>query len=619
MKNCRYMMFFFTIFAVTSMIAKGGNQKNILPYSDFGLTERKAAAYLLDRFAFGARPGEVDQLLEIGLETWFNRQLNVEFPNQQLNEYLSHLHSLHMSNDQILNVYPPNGVVKSMARREGIISSNDQNAESSKVRQKLKKFSVRKGFRPQRELLDELISQKILRSVYSENQLAEVLTDFWFNHFNVSSTDNQAKPWILSYERDAIRPHILGHFRDLLGATAKHPAMLYYLDNDQSSAASDATLKSLKTHRRKRKKKSKETSTNRNLTERATPNSEVMMTDSLVTPKTPQRGINENYARELMELHTLGVDGGYTQKDVVEVARAFTGWKVNRKNKRTRGKPNRGIKDGDFLFSPWNHDVKEKTILGQKFPHGGGIEEGERVLDILALHPATAKHISQKLATFFVSEDPPKGLVDRLAKVFLNTDGDIQALMREISVSPEFWQARETYKTKSPVRLIVSALRSTKAGIKKTQKLAQWAAEMGQPLYACRPPTGYPDRGAFWINAGTLLKRMNFGISLASNQISGISLDLKGLGTNSEDNDLDKSLTIYTNFLLPERDITKMLQRLDQQLISDNNRKKENKKIRNIKNRKRRKAKIAAREREQKKLIVQAIGIILGSPEFQIH
>lgn len=614
MKSPRYTMLSFAVLFTISVISRSQNPIAIFPYSDFGLTERQAAAHLLNRFTFGARPGEIDQLLEMGLETWFERQLDSNWSCPKLDERLSKLQSMQMSTEQILKVYPPNGKVKSMAHREGVIDRNDQNIQPAEVRQKLKEFSKEKGFRPQRELLDELIAQKFLRLVYSENQLAEVLTDFWFNHFNVSITDNQAKPWVLSYEHEAIRPYVLGRFRDMLGATAKHPAMLYYLDNNQSNASTDATPKAL------RKQRSKKTSTlNLSSTEKIISDSQIMMSDSSVNPKTLKRGINENYARELMELHTLGVEGGYTQRDVVEVARAFTGWKVNRKSKRKNGKPKNIIQDGNFQFLPWNHDVKEKIILGQKFPVGGRIEEGQRVLDMLAEHPSTAKHISQKLATYFVSEDPPATLVDRLAKVFLQKDGNIKALMREISVSPEFWGGEKKHKTKSPIRLAASALRSTGANINKSRQLAQWVAKMGQPLYACRPPTGYPDQGTFWINTGTILNRMNFGISLASNQIQGIRLNLVDLEPDAELSSNNKFLTVYASLLLPERDITKMCQRLEQQIISINDKERKNTKIKNTKNIKRRKAKIAAKKREKKQLIIQAVGIILGSPEFQIY
>ena len=253
MKNPRYMMLSFAVLFTISVIARSENPITILPYSDFGLTERQAAAHLLNRFTFGARPGEIDQLLEMGLETWFERQLDANLSCPKLDERLSKLQSIHMSTEQILKVYPPNGAVRSMAHREGVIDRNDQNAKPTEVRQKLKEFSKEKGFRPQRELLNELIAQKFLRSVYNENQLAEVLTDFWFNHFNVSITDNQAKPWVLSYEQEAIRPYVLGRFRDMLGATAKHPAMLYYLDNNQSNALPDATPKALREQSQKEK------------------------------------------------------------------------------------------------------------------------------------------------------------------------------------------------------------------------------------------------------------------------------------------------------------------------------------------------------------------------------
>ncbi|MDW8020306.1 MAG: DUF1800 domain-containing protein [Chloroherpetonaceae bacterium] len=539
-----------------------------LPYREAGLSDREAAAHLLDRFAFGARPGEVDAVVQMGVEKWLEQQLEAKQKSTKLDEKLAQFPALAMSNAEILNTYPNPGLLLAQAYREGLISQRDT-ANRAELRRKILGLYRKEGVRPQRELLDILRTQKILRAVYSENQLEEVLTDFWFNHFNVSITDNRARAFVLSYERDAIRPNALGKFRTLLGATAKHPAMLLYLDNAQSTAAEGASTtlsqqmrqSPLFAHRRQRA-----------MVERKAEMK--AMQDKLpdaVQRRFPKRGINENYARELMELHTLGVEGGYTQKDVVEVARAFTGWTVAPRGKRAepfhtrieQAKALGFLEEGDFLFRPDMHDAGEKVILGTVFPAGGGKEEGERVLDILASHPSTARFISTKLARRFVSDSPPKSLIEKLTKAFLETDGDIRAMVRTMAESPEFWSKEARHaKIKSPFELTVSALRAIGAEVEHTRDLARWIERQGQPLYACQAPTGYPDSAAAWVNAGALLNRMNFGLQLALGRIQGISFDLLALNGYHEPESLEDALRAYAARLLPERDHSETIRRL---------------------------------------------------------
>ncbi|HET7853868.1 MAG TPA: DUF1800 family protein, partial [Candidatus Methylomirabilis sp.] len=328
-----------------------------LPFQEAGLTQRQAAAILLDRFAFGARPGEIDRVVAQGLENWLEEQLSGNRPEHELVGRLAPLKTLTLSGREIATAYPGPGTVRAQAIREGVISRNDPPTDRAETRQKLQAFAQHKGYRPQRELTEELMTQKLLRGVYSENRLTEVLVDFWYNHFNVSITNNRARPFVLSYERDAIRPHVLGHFRDLLHATAKHPAMLLYLDNAQSTASDGTTTTmSQTTKRRGGMRRGEESQTK----------------EEPSKGRSSQRGINENYARELMELHTLGVDGGYTQQDVIEVARVFTGWTVllpgprggrlQKRLTRTNGPGLAG--DGDFLFRADTHDATQKIILG---------------------------------------------------------------------------------------------------------------------------------------------------------------------------------------------------------------------------------------------------------------
>ena len=346
----------------------------------------------------------------------------------------------------------------------------------------------------------ELGEQKLLRAVYSERQLQEVLADFWFNHFNVDVRKGRGRSFITAYERETIRPRVLGRFRDLLGATAKSPAMLFYLDN-WMSADPDGPHPA----------------------PRAgwglTPRRPIPGTfgpggvrPRSARPRPPpgqnaRKGLNENYGRELMELHTLGVDGGYTQKDVTEVARAFTGWTIQN--------PRIG---GGFVFEPRIHDPGEKVVLGHVIKAGGGQSDGEQVLDILAKHPSTAHFIATKLVRRFVSDTPPPALVDRVAARFRQTDGDLREVMRTILASPEFMapDARGV-KVKTPFEFVASALRTTATEVDDATMYVRALQQLGMPLYMCQPPTGYADTADAWVNTGALVNRMNFALRLARN------------------------------------------------------------------------------------------------------
>jgi len=536
-----------------------------LPYQEAGLTHKQAAAILLDRFAFGARPGEIDRVVAQGLENWLEEQLSGNRPEHELVGRLAPLKTLTLSGREIATTYPGPGTVRAQAIREGVISRNDPPTDRAGTRQKLQTFAQNKGYRPQRELTEELMAQKLLRAVYSENQLTEVLVDFWYNHFNVSITNNRARPFVLSYERDAIRPHVLGDFRALLHATAKHPAMLLYLDNAQSTASDGTTTTMSQTTKRPG---------NHSPIRGGMPRREGSQTreeTSKGRPSLQQRGINENYARELMELHTLGVDGGYTQQDVIEVARVFTGWTVLLPGPRrerlqkhlTRANGLGFVEDGDFLFRADTHDATQKIILGETFPPGGGMEEGERVLDMFARHPATGRHIARKLAVRFVSDRPAASLVERLTQQFQETAGDVRALIRTIATSPEFWQeAARRSKIKSPFELVASALRALQADVEQPRPMLEWIARMGQPLYAYQAPTGYPDRAEAWVNTGSLLNRMNFGLHLAPGRIPGIAFDLPTLNGGREPESVEAALATYAALILPERDLTETLRLL---------------------------------------------------------
>ena len=332
----------------------------------------------------------------------------------------------------------------------------------------------------------ELVDSRMYRALYSNHQLEEVLVDFWLNHFNVFNGKGPARMLLTSYERDAIRPHVLGHFRDMLLATARHPAMLYYLDNWQSQAPRE---------------------------------------DVPATPANVRRpGLNENYGRELMELHTLGVDGGYTQADVIAVARAFTGWTIY--------DPNR---IAEFQFNPAFHDRKEKIVLGQKIPAGGGEQDGIQVIDILSRHPSTARFISKKLAQRFVADAPPQSLIDRMAATFTATDGDLRAVVETMLTSREFlsegaWQA----KVKTPLEMVLSAVRVLGADVSDPMALSQRIADLGQPLYGKAEPTGYSTASDAWSNSAGFLGRINFAGALAAGQIDGVKVDFSQLPGKGE-------------------------------------------------------------------------------------
>ncbi len=338
-----------------------------------------------------------------------------------------------------------------------------------------------KATAPQQILANDLNEGKLFRASYSNRQLEELMVDFWYNHFNVYLDKGSDRLFVPTYERDAIRPYVFANFHDLLKATSESPAMLFYLDNWQSVGPPP-------------------------------PNARPAAKNA---PKRPVRGLNENYGRELLELHTLGVDGGYTQKDIIEVARCFTGWTIR--------EPRLG---GGFWYNDKVHDKGEKVVLGVTIPAGGGKEDGEKVLDILMKHPSTAKFISRKLATRFVSDNPPAALVDRMAQTFTASSGDIRLVMKTMLESKEFWsRGAEHAKIKTPFEMVASAIRAVGAEIDFGSNLANQLQQLGQPLYRKVEPTGYSAVNAEWVNSAALLGRMNFALALAQNKVAGVTVD----------------------------------------------------------------------------------------------
>ncbi|MGO9257751.1 MAG: DUF1800 domain-containing protein [Bryobacteraceae bacterium] len=515
----------------------------------------------LNRLTFGPRPGDAQEVRSMGLKKWMDLQLHPEqiAENPVLEEKLKFLDSLTMTSGELVRNYPAPQIVRQMVagqlpfpsdperqamikklvaraeRKQGETAAGDANAKpgapqqpplaqiltadqirtlrrgtpvervaffetlprdtqdeaiaamAPQMRQGMFPFAspdLRRRIEltsgPAQVVARDLSEAKILRAVYSNRQLNEVLADFWYNHFNIYLDKGADHYLVTDYERDTIRPHVLGKFHDLLEATAKSPAMLFYLDNWQS-VGPDAPRP------------------------RANP----------ANTKQARRGLNENYGRELLELHTLGVDGGYTQKDVTEVARCFTGWTINQ--------PQRG---GKFTFNPRLHDNGAKSVLGVAIPAGGGESDGEKVLDIVAHHPATAHFISRKLAQRFVADEPPATLVDRMAETFLKSGGDIREVLRTMLASKEFWSAGAyRSKMKSPLEMVASAVRAVNGDVDFAFPLVNQVAQLGEPLYRKQEPTGYSNSSAEWVNTAGLLARMNFALQLANNKMPGVKVD----------------------------------------------------------------------------------------------
>ena len=534
------------------------------PYKSVGLTEREAAAHVLSRFTYGATPGQIDEVVNMGLEKWFEQQLNNSLADDSLNQRLRGYDALKLSNEQIVNTFPRAAQIVRMAIKDGKVNKDSVKTDKTEYRQQLQTYMQQNGLRPTQELYRQFISQKILRAAYSNNQLQEILTDFWFNHFNVSLTKNDCAQFIPNYERDVIRPNVFGKFENLVLATAKSPAMLLYLDNF-SSAGENMNPQQ-----------------NQNVRKRMAQN-QGMMGDSLNNKgkiKKPKKasGLNENYAREVMELHTLGVDGGYTQQDVTQAARVLTGWTIYPMSDKGYGNAmkkmvdkvgddkltERGfVHEGDFLFAANRHDNKEKTVLGKTFAANGGYEEGVQLLKMLAHHSSTAKFISKKIAVRFVSDNPPQSLLDKMAKTFTEKKGDIKAVLITMATAPEFWSKsviRE--KTKSPFELAISAVRALDADIKQPYQIFAWSDKMGQKLYFYQAPTGFPDKGQYWINTGALLNRMNFGLAIASQRIPGTKLDLLALNNRREPESSSAALITYSKLIMPERKLDSTIKKL---------------------------------------------------------
>ena len=543
-----------------------------LPIAD-DLTVDEAILHALNRLAYGLRPGDIEGIKQIGLAKWIDQQLNPNSINDSAVEARLEIYpTLKMQTSLLLAEYPnpkqaakrelkaqnqnPNtqpgadAAITAMAQEMDSSSLAAKTADSSGTTMSAStgdtpspmKLNPPTGGASQRDLLgvdpnavpraisddskrpqrvvEELAMAKTIRAVYSERQLQQVMDDFWFNHFNVFAGKGEVKWYLTSYERDVIQPHALGKFRDLVAATAKSPAMLFYLDNFLSADPNAAERAARQQMRRR--------------PYGYPPRPQPQQGQN----KKQQRGLNENYGRELMELHTLGVDGGYTQKDVTEVARAFTGWTIEKPREYPQ-----------FKFEERLHDADPKIVLGKKI-HAGGIKDGEEVIALLTKNPNTARFISTKLARRFVSDTPPPPLVDRMAKTFEKSDGDIREVLRTMIYSPEFWSRDAVRaKVKTPFELVVSSVRALGTDVDTPMPLVGWVGRIGEPLYQCQPPTGYSDKAETWVNTGALLNRLNFSLALAGNKVRGSRSDVNSLlGTDSLNDPkaaLDRAVQVF--------------------------------------------------------------------------
>lgn len=537
------------------------------------LSKDKAMLHVLNRLTFGPRPGDVERVRQIGLTRWIEQQLRPEtIDDTAVERKLSTFETLRMSPKDLMlaQLNDTAGIVKKAReiqqrqRKQAAGKAAGKTAAAQPValnrrQQTALKMIEEAGIERQTSIqaVGELQNEKILRALDSNRQLHEVLVDFWSNHFNIDVKKNAARALKVVDEREVIRPHVFGKFRDLLGASAKSPAMLVYLDNANSTREMEMPMRA---QARLQQRNNNRLPSNQPGAPEANPAAQPN-----AAPTRKRGGLNENYAREIMELHSLGVDGGYTQKDVTEVARCFTGWSLDRQN-------------GTFQFRATAHDDGEKEVLGNKIPAGGGIRDGERVLDILASHPSTAKFIARKLSVRLVADEPPASVVEKATQTFTKTKGDLREVVRTIITSPEFVSVGAyRAKIKSPFEYSISAIRAVggtmlvpnpnqpqerlrlvgdgassvrgnnRFAARGEKSLVIWISEMGQPLYSYQAPTGYPEDSREWVSTGALVSRLNYALDLTSNKVFNViatpTLLLKDVDEHDRDKIMDRLVT----------------------------------------------------------------------------
>ncbi len=472
-----------------------------------GATRQPVAdvAHALDRLTFGPRPGDIEAVAKMGLARWIEIQLQPDrIPDGGLQTRLAHLQTLRLSSHDLMKGYELPREIKKKVQEAMAAAEGEADEARARVRRELRAEYRDKMEGLPRQVIEELQEAKLIRAAHSERQLEEVLVDFWMNHFNVYAQKGAVRYLVGEYEREVIRPRAFGRFEDLLKATAESPAMLFYLDNWLSSAPGVSGME----QKRQRPMGMGRGGRPGGLRRPMPPQRSIPQQAA-----SRKRGLNENYARELMELHTVGVDGGYTQKDVTEVARCFTGWTIKGLRKQ---RP-------EFAFDLRLHDGGEKLVLGQPVK-ANGKGEGDEILHRLASHPNTAKFISFKLARRFVADEPPPALVERAVETFRRTDGSIREVVRTIVTSAEFLSPQyRSVKVKTPLEFAVSAVRALGATVSDGSDLARRIAGMGMPLYLQQPPTGYRDTADAWVSTSGLVARLNLALDLAGGRVSGVS------------------------------------------------------------------------------------------------
>jgi uncharacterized protein (DUF1800 family) len=588
------------------------------------LTEEQKILHVLNRLGFGARPGDVERVKAMGLKKYIEQQLSPATIDDRLAEIkVKDLDVFNMSTAELFAKYPNPGAL--LRQLEGRNRANQANAKPSdpnmkdapagqpaapkdpnemtqaeqrERREKIAALYRQYDLKPAAQIVPEIAANRILRAVYSEKQLQEVMVDFWQNHFNVFAGKAAVRWYIPSYERDVLRKNALGNFKDLLIGTAQHPAMLFYLDNFESvspnAAAGGNNANAQRLQQMIRSGAPLPPQARERLKQLYGVNDAQLDQRLRQLRENPQaigqnrqnRGINENYARELMELHTLGVDGGYTQQDIVEVAKCFTGWTIadprgyrraaasmiqgNEDKRLGRLQRQQGIPEdvdsGEFYFNSRWHAGGAKTVLGQTV-NEGGIKDGLKVLDLLVNSPATARFIARKLAIKFVSDKPSDDLVARVAEAFHSSGGDIKTTLRALFTDKEFF-APENYhaKIKTPFELVISSIRAIGAETNGGPQMLAMLNKMGEVPYGYQAPTGYPDMAEDWVNTGALLERMNFAIAIASNRIPGTTVDLKSYEGKDRVQVLDRAVSTILDGEISSATRAMLVKQLDQPL-----------------------------------------------------
>lgn len=646
----------FAMFSPTILI--GADTKNKAK----SITDDRKILHVLNRLGFGARSGDVEKVKAIGLKKYIDQQLNASSTDSaEVAARLKNFEVLRMETSEIFAKYPnPGALLRNLegGRQNAANNQNNQNAdqmtedERKARQQKLRQYYREYDLRPANQITQQMQMSRIIRATYSENQLEEQMVDFWMNHFNVYAGKAAVRWFIPSYERDVIRKNALGNFKDLVVGTAQHPAMLFYLDNFQSISPDERQINATRGNERLQRlmgnggqlnERQRERMRARGLTDEQINKRVERAKQAMNNQPKNKRGINENYARELMELHTLGVDGGYTQQDIVEVAKAFTGWTIadprgyrkaaaneiqEKENKQlARLQKMAGVPDdldsGEFYFNENWHDKSTKTVLGQKV-NEGGMKDGLKVIDILVSQPATAKFIAKKLAVKFVSDNPSDELVSKIAQAFQKSNGDIKTTLRAMVDSPEFY-AQENYraKIKTPFELLVSSLRALDADVKPSPALLGLLNKMGEPLYGYQAPTGYPDTAEDWVNTGALLERMNFAVALSSNRIPQTKVNLAKFEAASKQEILNKVIGEVLHDEISANTKTTLLKQIEQPLpevkLAETTDETDTAMMPNGGNQGRRGQMRQARLNNPSgnAEVFKVVGLLLGSPEFQ--